>query len=52
MIHKLYSTYDLPANHEVCHLFKHLVIQRFLRAAEKFFVIITGVREILNHIFI
>ena len=35
MIRKLYSAYDLPANHDVCHLFEHLVIRRFLRAAEK-----------------
>ena len=35
MIHKLYSAYDLPADHDVCHLFEHLVIRRFLRAAEK-----------------
>ena len=35
MIHKLYSAYDLPADHNVCHLFEHLVIRRFLRAVEK-----------------
>ena len=35
MIHKIYSTYDLPADHDVCHLFEHLVIRRFLRAVEK-----------------
>ena len=35
MIHKLYSAYNLPAEHDVCHLFEHLVIRRFLRAAEK-----------------
>ena len=35
MIHKLYSAYDLPADHDVCHLFEHLVIRRFLRAVEK-----------------
>ena len=35
MIHKLYSAYDLPADHDVCHLFEHLVIRRFLRAIEK-----------------
>ena len=35
MIHKLYSAYSLPADHDVCHLFEHLVIRRFLRAAEK-----------------
>ena len=35
MIHKLYPAYDLPADHDVCHLFEHLVIRRFLRAVEK-----------------
>lgn len=35
MIHKLYSAYDLPVDHYVCHLFEHLVIRRFLRAVEK-----------------
>ena len=35
MIHKLYSAYNLPVDHDVCHLFEHLVIRRFLRAAEK-----------------
>jgi len=35
MIHKLYSAYDLPANHDVCHLFEHLVIRRFLWSIEK-----------------
>ena len=35
MIYKLYSAYYLPADHDVCHLFEHLVIRRFLRAAEK-----------------
>ena len=35
MIHKLYSAYSLPADHDVCHLFEHLVIRRFLRAIEK-----------------
>ena len=35
MIHKIYSTYDLPADHDVCHLFEHLVIRRFLRMVEK-----------------
>ena len=35
MIHKLYSAYDLPADHNICHLFEHLVVRRFLRAAEK-----------------
>ena len=35
MIHKIYSAYDLPADHDVCHLFEHLVIRRFLRMVEK-----------------
>ena len=35
MIHKLYSAYYLPADHDVCHLFEHLVIRRFLRMVEK-----------------
>ena len=35
MIHKLYSAYNLPVDHDVCHLFEHLVIRRFLRAVEK-----------------
>ena len=35
MIHKLYSAYNLPADHDVCHLFEHLIIRRFLRVAEK-----------------
>ena len=35
MIHKLYYAYDLPADHDVCHLFEHLVIRRFLRMVEK-----------------
>ena len=35
MLHKLYSAYNLPADHDVCHLFEHLVIRRFLRAVEK-----------------
>ena len=35
MIHKLYSAYDLPADHDVCHLFEHLVIRRLLRMVEK-----------------
>ncbi|MFC2454187.1 MAG: hypothetical protein ACFNUB_03855, partial [Candidatus Saccharibacteria bacterium] len=30
-----YSAYDLPVDHDVCHLFEHLVIRRFLRAVEK-----------------
>lgn len=35
MIHKLYSAYDLPADHDTCHLFKHLIIRRFLKETEK-----------------
>ena len=35
MIRKLYSAYDLQANHDVCHLFEHLIIRRFLRSIEK-----------------
>ena len=35
MIHKLYSAYDLPFDHDTCHLFEHLVIRRFLRMVEK-----------------
>lgn len=35
MTHGLYSAYNLPANHDVCHLFEHLVIRRFLRAVEE-----------------
>lgn len=35
MIHKLYYRYNLPADHDVCHLFEHLIIRRFLRAIEK-----------------
>ena len=35
MIHKLYSAYDLPADHDTCHLFEHLIIRRFLKGTEK-----------------
>ena len=35
MTHGLYSAYNLPANHDVCHLFEHLIIRRFLRAVEE-----------------
>ena len=35
MIHKLYSAYDLPADHDTCHLFEHLIIRRFLKETEK-----------------
>ena len=27
---KLYAFYDLPFSHDVCHLFEHIVIRRFL----------------------
>ncbi len=30
MIHKLYSFYELPFDHDVCHLVEHLVIWRYL----------------------
>ena len=35
---KLYTFYDLPFSHDVCHLFEHIVIRRFLlslRAADR-----------------
>ena len=35
MIHNLYSTYSLPADHDTCHLFEHLIIRRFLKKTEK-----------------
>lgn len=35
MIHKLYSAYDLPADHDTCHLFEHLIIRRLLKKTEK-----------------
>ena len=35
MAHKLYSAYDLPADHDTCHLFEHLIIRRFLKETEK-----------------
>ena len=35
MVHKLYSAYDLPADHDTCHLFEHLIIRRFLKETEK-----------------
>lgn len=35
MTHSLHSAYNLPADHDVCHLFEHLVIRRFLRAVEE-----------------
>lgn len=30
MITKLYASYDLPFDHDVCHLFEHIVLQEFL----------------------
>ena len=35
MIHNLHSAYSLPANHDICHLFEHLIIRRFLKETEK-----------------
>ena len=35
MIHNLHSAYSLPANHDTCHLFEHLIIRRFLKETEK-----------------
>lgn len=35
MIHKLYTAYDLPFSHDVCHLFEHLVNRRFARELAK-----------------
>lgn len=35
MIRKLYSFYDLPFDHDTCHLFEHLVLRTFLLAARK-----------------
>ena len=35
MIHNLHSAYSLPANHDTCHLFEHLIIRRFLKKTEK-----------------
>ena len=35
MTHGLYSAYNLPANHDVCHLFEHLIIRRFLQSLKK-----------------
>ena len=35
MIHNLHSAYSLPANHDICHLFEHLIIRRFLKKTEK-----------------
>lgn len=53
MIHKLYSTYDLPADHDVCHLFKHLVIQRFFTSGRKIFCNYNrGERNITPHFYL
>ena len=35
MIHNLHSAYSLPADHDTCHLFEHLIIRRFLKETEK-----------------
>ena len=35
MIHNLHSAYSLPANHDTCHLFEHLIIRQFLKESEK-----------------
>ena len=35
MITRLYSFYDLPFDHDVCHVCEHLVLQRFLALLEK-----------------
>ena len=35
MIHNLHSAYSLPAYHDMCHLFEHLIIRRFLKKTEK-----------------
>ena len=35
MIHNLHSAYSLPADHDTCHLFEHLIIRRFLKKTEK-----------------
>ena len=34
MITHLYSFYDLPFDHDVCHVYEHLVLQRFLALLE------------------
>lgn len=34
MITRLYSFYDLPFDHDVCHVYEHLVLQRFLALLE------------------
>ena len=34
MIIHLYSFYDLPFDHDVCHVYEHLVLQRFLALLE------------------
>ena len=35
MTHSLHSAYNLPADHDVCHLFEHLIIRRFLQSLKK-----------------
>lgn len=35
MTHDLHSAYNLPADHDVCHLFEHLIIRRFLQSLKK-----------------
>ena len=35
MTHGLHSAYNLPADHNVCHLFEHLIIRRFLQSLKK-----------------
>lgn len=35
MIHKLYATYNLPFSHELCHLYEHLIHQRFAQALKE-----------------
>ena len=35
MTYGLYSAYNLPADHDVCHLFEHLIIRRFLQSLKK-----------------
>ena len=35
MITRLYSFYDLPFDHDVCHVYEHLVLQQFLALLEK-----------------
>lgn len=35
MICKLYTAYDLPFDHDTCHLFEHVVNRRFLKQLQK-----------------